>query len=74
MNGLRKKSKDTLKQMKIKHSNPTSMGQSESSPRVHCIQANLKKQEKSQISNLTLLIKEFNEEQQTELRVSRRKK
>ena len=38
------------------------------------IQAYLKKQEKSQIKNLTLYLKELEKEEQTKLKVSRRKK
>ena len=37
------------------------------------IQAYLKKQEKSQINNLTLHLKELEKEEQTKLKVSRRK-
>ena len=37
-------------------------------------QAYLKKQEKSQINNLTLHLKELEKEEQTKLKVSRRKK
>ena len=51
------------------------MGWSKSSSRGKfiAIQAFLRKQEKSQINNLTLHLKELEKEEQTKLKVSRRK-
>ena len=58
MNGLtmrsRKKSKDTLKQIKTRHNNPKSVGQWESNPKreIHSITG--LSQKKAQINDLTL--------------------
>ena len=49
------------------------MGCSKSSSKFITIQAYLKKQEKSQINNLTLHLKELETEEQTKPKVSRRK-
>ena len=49
------------------------MGCSKSSSKFITIQAYLKKQEKSQINNLTLHLKELEKKQQTKPKISRRK-
>ena len=60
----RKKSKDTLKQMKIETNNPKTVRYWESIPRgkFTALQAYFKKQEKTQINNLTLHLKELEKE------------
>ena len=57
------------------HSNPKSVWHWESNPKrdIHSIKAYLKKQEKSQISNLTLHLKELEKEQQSPKWVEGRK-
>ena len=60
---------------KWKHNNPKPMGYCKSSAkwRFIAIQAYLKKQEKSQINNLTLHLKQLEKEEMKNPRVSRRK-
>ena len=60
---------------KLKHNNPKPIGYSKSSVRGRfiAIQANLKKQEKNQINNLTLHLKQLGKEEIKNSRVSRRK-
>ena len=57
------------------HNNPKSVGKWESNPKreIFALQAYLKKQEKAQINNLALYLKELEKEQQTKPKVSRRK-
>ena len=63
----RKKSKDTLKQMKMRTHPPKSTGPWASNPKreIHSITSppSKKKQEKVQINNLTLHLKELEKEQ-----------
>ena len=80
MNGLkmrlRKKSKDTFKQMKMRIQqlkNPWDTAKAALREKFIALQVYLKKQEKSQINNLTLYLKDLEKEQQTKPRVSRRK-
>ena len=60
---------------KWKHNNPKPTGHCKSSARGRfiAIQAYLKKQEKSQINNLILHIKQLEKEEMKNLRVNRRK-
>ena len=78
MNGLtmrlRKNSKDTLKQIKVRTHNPKFMGHSESSPKREIYSIKSLPQETRKISNtLNLQLKELEKKQQTKLKVSRRK-
>ena len=61
---------------KWKHNNPKPMGHCKSSAKgkVIAIQAYLKKQEKSQINNLTLHLKQLEKEEMKNPRVSKGKK
>ena len=61
--------------MKIKNNNPKPMGHCKSSAKERFIaaQAYIKKQEKGQINNLTLHLKQLEKEELKNLRVSRRK-
>ena len=65
----------TLQQTKMRQNNPKSMGHSENSPQreIHMLRIYLKKQEKSQINNLTLQLKELEKDKQTKPKVSRGK-
>ena len=72
------RNQDTLISIKNENKNTTiqnSVGHWESNPRGKFIalQAYLKKQEKAQINNLTLLLKELEKEKQTRTKVIRRK-
>ena len=60
---------------KQKHNNPKPMGHCKSSTtgKDHAIQTYLKKQEKSQINNLTPHLKQLEKEEMKNPRVSRRK-
>ena len=58
--------------MKIKHNFTKSTGCSKSRGKFKVIVVYLKKQEKSQINNLTLHLKELEKEEQTKPEVSRR--
>ena len=72
----RKKSKDTLKQMKMRTKQSKMCGTLERNPlrgKFIALQAYLKKQEKGQINNLTLHLKVLEKEQQTKPKMSRRK-
>ena len=61
-----------MQQPSAKHNNPKPVGLSKSSEFI-AIQAYLKKQEKSQINNLTLHLKQLEKEEMKNPRVSRRK-
>ena len=67
----RNKSKDTLKQMKMRTQPSQSVGQGKAilTGKFTALQAYYKKQAKAQINNLTLHLKELEKEQQTKPKV-----
>ena len=73
----RKKSKDTLKQMKMRTQQSKNLwdtGKAILRGKFIALQAYVKKQEEAQINNLTSHLKKLEKEQQTKPKVSRRKK